>query len=174
MFRAPLSLFTAEDTGSITTKSVFDGLQSQQQWLISHRFSQDLGQLDHNLPMGMLVTINSKQFATTRLPDLKMLSVYRLPRLHRASRSHRVRDMVYSHQFSHTNRCHLLPSKGFPEDFSPIANTRPGGKGPYLVSIPNDNSALRAKLIQLAHNLSRRWQASRPSGPSHGKDLRPS
>ncbi|KAK8118640.1 uncharacterized protein PG998_003266 [Apiospora kogelbergensis] len=57
--RAPLSLFTAEDTGSITTKSVFDGLQSQQQWLISHRFSQDLGQLDHNLPMGMLVTINS-------------------------------------------------------------------------------------------------------------------
>ncbi|KAK7997070.1 hypothetical protein PG989_005110 [Apiospora arundinis] len=40
--RAPLSLFIAEDTGSITTK-----------------FSQDLGQLDHNLPMGMLVTINS-------------------------------------------------------------------------------------------------------------------
>ncbi|KAK8028838.1 hypothetical protein PG991_005894 [Apiospora marii] len=40
--RAPLSLFTTEDTGSITTK-----------------FSQDLGHLDHNLPMGMLVTINS-------------------------------------------------------------------------------------------------------------------
>ncbi|KAK8042694.1 hypothetical protein PG994_013177 [Apiospora phragmitis] len=40
--RTPLSLFTTEDTGSITTK-----------------FSQDLGQLDHNLPMGMLVSINS-------------------------------------------------------------------------------------------------------------------
>ncbi|KAK7956876.1 uncharacterized protein PG986_006098 [Apiospora aurea] len=40
--RAPLSLFTTEDTGSITTK-----------------FSQDLGQLDHNLPMGMLVSISS-------------------------------------------------------------------------------------------------------------------
>lgn len=40
--RAPLSLFTTEDTGSITKK-----------------FSQDLGQLDRNLPMGMLVSINS-------------------------------------------------------------------------------------------------------------------
>ncbi|KAK8059612.1 hypothetical protein PG996_009542 [Apiospora saccharicola] len=40
--RAPLSLFATQDTGSITTK-----------------FSQDLGQLDRNLPMGMLVSINS-------------------------------------------------------------------------------------------------------------------
>ncbi|KAI1336278.1 multidrug resistance-like protein [Xylariaceae sp. FL0016] len=40
--RAPLSVFTSTDTGSITT-----------------RFSQDLGHLDRDLPLGMLVTIGS-------------------------------------------------------------------------------------------------------------------
>ncbi|KAK6081032.1 ABC multidrug transporter [Seiridium cupressi] len=40
--RAPLSLFTSNDTGSLTT-----------------RFSQDISEVDRNLPLGMLVTIQS-------------------------------------------------------------------------------------------------------------------
>ncbi|KAK9776692.1 putative P-loop containing nucleoside triphosphate hydrolase protein [Seiridium cardinale] len=40
--RAPLSLFTSNDTGSLTT-----------------RFSQDIGEVDRNLPLGMLVTIQN-------------------------------------------------------------------------------------------------------------------
>ncbi|KAI1853220.1 hypothetical protein JX266_001926 [Neoarthrinium moseri] len=40
--RAPLALFTTDDTGSLTT-----------------RFSQDIGEVDRNLPLGMLVTIQS-------------------------------------------------------------------------------------------------------------------
>ncbi|KAK6085810.1 ABC multidrug transporter [Seiridium cupressi] len=40
--RAPLSLFTSNDTGSLTT-----------------RFSQDISEVDRNLPLGMLVTIQN-------------------------------------------------------------------------------------------------------------------
>lgn len=52
--RAPLSLFTATDVGSITT-----------------RFSQDIGMVDNQLPLALVVTLASKCIVDVLIPCLR-------------------------------------------------------------------------------------------------------
>ncbi|KAF5561502.1 multidrug resistance-associated 1 [Fusarium phyllophilum] len=53
--RAPLSLFTTTDLGSITTRSadIAEVVSKANTW----RFSQDIGMVDNHLPLGLVVTL---------------------------------------------------------------------------------------------------------------------